>query len=279
MEGTHATIGVLEHKSQIIRLEPTKELKHVRAENLRKDSIELDGKNYKRVMFSHFSDENLFRYKFDGKAFVDATVYESEGIIADIKISKEQSGNDDGTAKEHAVKQEAPASKPASVKSETPKGEIRNLSNVTITSVSLKSVSLDENEYFFSKHTEKTFEPAVGMVVDAVVYETASGRLYLNGIAPVKGAEKNSSGSSESGKEQKNYSNNHRLFGYIEMVTEKAIKVANQWFNLTEKSYVDEKTVMDKGEYVAIYFYASPKSGNFINKLYPATDKYSKKSA
>ncbi|MGE4266337.1 MAG: DUF5666 domain-containing protein [Deferribacterales bacterium] len=161
----------------------------------------------------------------------------------------------------------------------TPRGEIKNLSNVTITSVSLKSVSLDENEYFFSKHTEKTFEPAVGMVVDAVVYETASGRLYLNGIAPVKGAEKNGSGSSESGKEQKDYSNNHRLFGYIEMVTEKAIKVGNQWFNLTEKSYVDEKTVMDKGEYVAIYFYASPKSGNFINKLYPATDKYSKKSA
>lgn len=263
MKGKKAVIGVIEHKNRIISLEPAKELKNVKAENLRYNtSIELNGKTYKMNGFSYFDGEDIFRIKFDGKALVDAWVYESEGIIANIKLSKDQSGKNDVNAKEQADKTQT--TKPAN-------GSIKELSKVTITAVGEKSISIDENEYYFSKHTELPFEPQAGMIVDAVVFETVKGRFYVNSISLAESA--------DVADVTKDFSNNSRIYGYISAVTDKAIRIGNQWFNTTEKSVVDSKVVWEKGEYVVVYYYFSPKGGNYINKVFTATDKYAQKSA
>lgn len=164
----------------------------------------------------------------------------------------------------------------AGVQTENP---LKELANTFITDISENSIFLDGEEYLFSNHTVMETEPEVGMKVDAVVYVTLKGRKYINGFKPVKviQAEKNEVEKPEK-QTDKVYHNNHAIKGEIAAIAKdgKSFRIGDVWLNFANKSIVCKGVELKKGERVRVYYYASPKGGCFINKVFPT---YYKKSA
>lgn len=156
---------------------------------------------------------------------------------------------------------------------------LKELADTFITDISENSIFLDGEEYLFSKHTVMETEPEIGMKVDAVVYVTLRGKKYINGFKPVKVAqiEKNEVEKPEK-QTDKVYKNNHVIKGEIAAIAKdgKSFRIGDVWLNFADKSMVCKGVELKKGERVRAYYYASPKGGCFLNKVFPT---YIKKSA
>jgi hypothetical protein len=153
---------------------------------------------------------------------------------------------------------------------------VKELISAEITDISENSIFIDGEEYFFSKHTVMDIEPEIGMKVDVVIYVTAKGRKYINSFKMSVSEHEQKAEAVEG----KTYENNMRIKGYIAAVNaDKAVRIGNQWYNIVAKSEIDKSVQLTKGECVSIYFYASPKGGNYINNMYSASNQSGKKSA
>lgn len=160
----------------------------------------------------------------------------------------------------------------AGVSAENP---LKELFAADITAISENSLSLNGEEYLFSKHTVMDIEPEIGMKVDAVVYVTTKVRKYINNFKQIV-----TDNVMPAAFDAKTYEHNLKITGYIAAVNaDKAIRIGSEWFNRTDKSVVDDNVRLKKGEYVSVYYYASPKGGNYINNMYPASKKSDMKSA
>lgn len=163
---------------------------------------------------------------------------------------------------------------------EMPKGETKKLTAV-ITEITDKSISLDGEEFFFTKYTRQETEPSVDLSVDAEVYITANGKQYLNSIkavgsdsdaADTSTKDENKTGkapySGTSGKAYRKPSNRKTVSGEISAASAKGVMIDQTWYILSPYSDIEDESLLEKGENVTVvYTFSESKSINYINKL------------
>lgn len=165
-----------------------------------------------------------------------------------------------------------------------PKGETKKLTAV-ISEITDKSVSLDGEEFFFTKYTNLETEPSVDMSVDAEVYITANGKQYLNSIR-TPGSDSDAADANaqdETKTEKATYartfknadrkpSNRKTVSGEISAVSAKGVMIDQTWYTLSRYSEIDDDALLEKGENVTIVFTPSESGFNYINKLFIANE-------